>query len=336
MKTLTEFWFLIPGLIFIFLVSLSMTIIYRKWAISKHIFDIPNERSAHLQPVPRGGGIAVVLSWYIIVFFLFFSHYFPQSLFIALLFGIPVALIGMIDDLWTISPYLRLLVQFLCATLAIFFLRGLLHIDLGFTILEPSLILNIAAILGTVWFINLFNFLDGIDGYISAEIMFICLSAFILTGSVLPLFLSAATAGFLLRNWQPAKIFMGDVGSTLLGFTIAVFSIFFQNTCHSSVIIWLMLTSLFWFDASVTLLRRIINGEKISEAHKKHAYQRIVQSGFSHQQTVLSAIFINCVIFILTFLATIFPKYLLILFLLNILFLFIVLKIVDRRFPFKK
>jgi UDP-N-acetylmuramyl pentapeptide phosphotransferase/UDP-N-acetylglucosamine-1-phosphate transferase len=333
---LKDYRLLIISIIIVFLLSFSLTIIFRKWAIRRNIFDIPNERSAHLEPTPRGGGIAIVITWLFAVLILYITQDISYSLFTALMCGIPIAIIGMIDDIWSISPYIRLSVQVLCAALAIYFLGGILYVDIGFTILKSSIILNAVALIGTVWFINLFNFLDGIDGYISSEIIFVCLAAFILSGSVLPLLLASAAAGFLLCNWQPAKIFMGDVGSTLLGFTIAIFSVYYQNTSQSSVILWSMLTSVFWFDATMTLFRRIINREKISIAHKKHAYQRIVQSGFSHQKTVLSAMVINLIIFILIFVSTFSPKLVLIYFFFNLLLLYIILKIVDSKFPFNK
>jgi Fuc2NAc and GlcNAc transferase len=227
-------------------------------------------------------------------------------------------------------------VQLISSTMAIFFLGGINSIDIGFSQLHIPVLLNILAIIGIVWFTNLFNFLDGIDGYISAEVIFICLAAYILSESLLPLFLVSAVAGFLLWNWQPAKIFMGDVGSTLLGFTIGVFAIHYQNINQSSIITWLMLSSLFWFDATITLFRRLKNHEKLSEPHKKHAYQRIVQFGFTHQRTVISATVINCVIFILILLSAIYPKFLVIFFFSNIVLLFLILNIIDRKFPFTK
>ena len=130
------------------------------------------------------------------------------------------------------------------------------------------------------------------------------------------------------------EIFMGDVGSTLLGFTVGVFAINYQNINKSSILIWLMLSSLFWFDATLTLIRRLKNHEKLSEPHKKHAYQRIVQFGFSHQKTVIIATAINCVIFTLIILSISYPRYILIFFLLNIVLLLYILNIVDRKLPF--
>ncbi|MDP3003111.1 MAG: glycosyltransferase family 4 protein [Bacteroidales bacterium] len=323
-------------LILFFLVSLSGTFIVRKTVTKTNILDIPNIRSSHNQPTPRGGGLAIAIAWYITIFILLLLKEIPDYLFVALLCGVPITIISLIDDIVTISPKFRLVVQFLCSSLAVFLLGGINSIDLGFATLHSSFLFSIAAVVGIVWFTNLFNFLDGIDGYISVEIIFICLAAFILLGLELPLFLAAATAGFLLWNWQSAKIFMGDVGSTLLGFTIGVFVIYYQNSNQSSIVIWLMLTSLFWFDATFTLFRRWRNHEQLFKAHRKHAFQRIVQSGFSHQKTVIFSILINIPIIGLVWLALEFPDYLLPVFGINIAYLYVVMKMVDKRFPFKK
>jgi Fuc2NAc and GlcNAc transferase len=254
----------------------------------------------------------------------------PDNLLIALLCGAPITVIGLVDDVNPVSPKFRLIVQVLCASLAVYFLGGFHSIDLGFASLHSSYLLNILGVIGIVWLINLFNFLDGIDGYLSVEIIFICLSAFFLLGITLPLLLAAATLGFLIWNWQPAKIFMGDVGSTLLGFTIGVFAIHFQNINLSTILFWLMITSLFWFDATVTIIRRIKNREKLFEAHKKHAYQRLVQSGFSHRKTVIWSLGINFIIFILAWISLTLPMLLLPLFCINLFILFIVMRIVDN------
>jgi UDP-N-acetylmuramyl pentapeptide phosphotransferase/UDP-N-acetylglucosamine-1-phosphate transferase len=323
-------------LILTLIVSYSGTYIVIRVATKKDIMDIPNIRSSHIQPTPRGGGIAIAVAWFASLTVLMLIKGIPNYLFFSLLCGIPIAVIGLMDDIITIPPKFRLLVQILFSSLAVFFLHGCNFLDLGFTNLYSPLVFNIIAIVGIVWFINLFNFLDGIDGYISAEIIFICLGAFMLTSVQLPLYMAAATAGFIIWNWQPAKIFMGDVGSTLLGFTIGIFSLYYQNINQSSILIWLMLTSLFWFDATMTLLRRIRNHEQLSIAHKKHAYQRIVQSGFSHQKTVLYSIFINIPILGLTLLAYSYPVLIVLFFTLNLCYLFLVMTIVDKRFPFRR
>ncbi len=302
----------------------------------KSIIDIPNERSSHSTPTPRGGGIAVAIIWFVTISILYFRKEINSDIYFALLSGLPLSVIGLIDDILTISPRIRLFVQIFSATMAIIFLGGLSQIDIGINILNMHYLFSIIAIIGIVWFTNLFNFLDGIDGYIGSEVIFISISMFLIYGVSLPLYIAAAVAGFLLWNWQPAKIFMGDVGSTLLGFTLGVFLVYYQKIEVSSIIIWLIISSLFWFDATITLYRRWRNGEIISRAHKKHAYQRIVQSGYSHQKTVVYSMLINLPIFCFAWFAHKYPTFLLIILIINIAYLFLILKLVDKKFSFNK
>ncbi|HUW04872.1 MAG TPA: glycosyltransferase family 4 protein [Williamwhitmania sp.] len=317
------------------LVSVVLTYIVREWAVHKSILDHPNERSSHSIPTPRGGGVAIAATWFLAITFLFFRGDIDSALFFALLCGVPISVIGLVDDVVTISAKFRLIVQVASAAMALVFLGGLQGINIGFVYLSLPILFSILAVIGIVWFTNLFNFLDGIDGYISAEVIFIGFAFFLLFERVPPALLATVTAGFLVWNWQPAKIFMGDVGSTLLGFTIGVFAVYYQNGGDSSILIWLMLTSLFWFDASLTLFRRWRNGETLSKAHKKHAYQRIVQSGFSHQKTVIYSLLINLSILGLVWLAIRYPSYSLLFLGINIVYLYVVMKIIDRRFPFQ-
>ncbi|OFX88798.1 MAG: glycosyl transferase [Bacteroidetes bacterium GWF2_33_16] len=321
------------GYTIIFLISVIGVYIYSRFAKKKAILDLPNDRSSHTIPTPRGGGIAIAITWFLSIFFLFIKNEIDNSLFFALLCGIPISVIGLVDDVYTISPKVRLFVQITCGTIALYLLGGLKILDIGFNLISLPLLINILVIIGIVWFTNLFNFLDGIDGYISAEVIFIGLAFFALFGIIPPVLLAIVTAGFLVWNWQPAKIFMGDVGSTLLGFSIGIFAIYYQNNNDSSIIIWLMLTSIFWFDASLTLYRRWRKGETLSKAHKKHAYQRMVQSGWSHQRTVIWAQIINLPILGLVVLSTFFPMLILFAFIINILYLYIIIKIVDKKNP---
>ena len=129
---------------------------------------------------------------------------------------------------------------------------------------------------------------------------------------------------------------MGDVGSTLLGFTIAVLAIYYQNVHLSNLPVWLILTSVFWYDATITLWRRFRNKEQLSVAHRKHGYQRLVQSGWSHQKTTLGAVGINVAGFGLEYLAHHFPLFDWIIFMINLGLLTVVMRFIDRRKPFEK
>lgn len=315
--------------------SFAITWIVRRVAIRKSIMDIPNDRSSHTVPTPRGGGLAVAITWFVGLTCFFLKDTIDKPLFYALLSGLPLTLIGFADDIFNLKPGVRFLVQFLCAASALFFFRGLSTVNCGLWTMDYGLLLTPLAFIAIIWSINLFNFLDGIDGYISTEVVFTGTSLFMLTGNPVGLLLATATAGFLFWNWPKAKIFMGDVGSTLLGFSVAVLAIYHQNNLSLSIPVFLILTSVFWFDATITLFRRVINKEKLSEAHRKHAYQRIVQSGFSHQKTTLWASALNMVGFGLAWLANVYRTYNLVFLAIDIIMLFMVMRWIDKKKAFE-
>ena len=318
----------------ILVLSFLFTFLVRKWAIHKSIMDHPNERSSHTISTPRGGGVAIATTWFLGLVYFKWSGQINSTLFWALLSGLPLALIGFLDDILNLKPEIRFLIQFVSAGLALFFLGGFHTIDLGFCVVSNIWIFTPIALIAIVWAINLFNFLDGIDGYISTEVIFIGLSMLFLFSDNIGLLLAAAVLGFLFWNWQKARIFMGDVSSTLLGFNVAVFAIFYQNTGKTSIIVWLILTSVFWFDATITLFRRIRNNENLGQAHRKHAFQRIVQAGFSHQKTVLWALCFNVIGLGFVWGSLQLPQYAILFLLIDILLLFFVHRYIDKKKAF--
>ena len=317
----------------VIILSYLLTFFVRKWAIHKSILDLPNDRSSHTIPTPRGGGIAVAAVWFLGLIILFWQGQIVKPLFFALLCGIPLSLIGFLDDVFNLKPATRFGIQLLSALAGLIILGGLQHVDVGFYTINWYWVLFPVALIGIIWSINLFNFLDGIDAYIGSESAFIGLSVYILFGDKLGLLLTSSVAGFLIWNWPKAKIFMGDVGSTLIGFIVAILAIYFENK-GGSIITFLILSSVFWFDATITLFRRWRNKEQLSQAHRKHAYQRIVQSGFGHQKTVLWSVGLNILGLILAFLSEKYPLYKLAFLCFDILILYITLKLVDRRNAF--
>ncbi len=322
--------------IIIFFLSLLLTWLIKLYALKYKILDIPNERSSHFSPTPRGGGLAIVICWYIGITFLFLTHKIESKLFFALLSGIILAVISLIDDIISLKPIFRLSAQLVSAILAVFFLRGLSFLKIGGLIIESELILLPFIILLIVWFINLYNFLDGIDGYASVEAISIAVVIFLFTGNIICIILIASVAGFLFWNWPKAKIFMGDIGSTQLGFILIILGIYLNNENQFSFLMWMLLSSSFWFDASLTLFRRFRNREKLSQAHKKHAYQRIVQYGYSHLQTNMILVAINLIIAIILFLINRYDILTIPLFVAVIAFLFLINHMVDKRVPFHK
>jgi Fuc2NAc and GlcNAc transferase len=286
--------------------------------------------------VPRGGGLSIVMTWYIGITILYYLKYLESSLYYALLSGIFLAIISLIDDLISLKPVIRLSAQMITALAAFIFIKGINPVSISGIEINSLLILYPLVIIGIVWFINLYNFLDGIDGYASLEAITVATLMFIFTGSLINIILIACILGFLYWNWPKAKIFMGDIGSTQLGFILIVLGIYFHNKSELSIINWIMLASLFWFDATLTLFRRWRNKEKLSIAHRKHAYQRAVQSGLTHQHTILLSIGINSVIAALVFISRKYEFLLIPTFLFNLLFLYGVTFLIDRKVPFEK
>ncbi len=270
----------------LFFTSIMITLLVKKVALLDH----PNERSAHSVATPTGGGMAIVLSFYLGLGYLFFRGEIESSLFYALLSGGILVLVSFVDDYRPLSPALRLFAQFVSIIMALYFLDLLKQMPWYATAV---------VILAMIWLVNLYNFLDGIDGYAGSEAIVVALGASLFYHDRLFIMMALSVAGFLLFNWHKASIFMGDVGSTFLGFFFGVMALYHYHD-SADVIIWFVLLGLFIVDATVTLFRRFLRGEKLSIAHKKHAFQRLVQSGFSHQKVVLLAMGFNllCLLFL--------------------------------------
>lgn len=315
--------------------SFLLTYLIRRFALKNKIVSIPNERSLHVIPTPLGGGLAIVITWYFGITILFFSGIIERSLCFALLSGILLTIVSLIDDLIGLKPSIRLFFHFITAIIAFVFLEGLRPLIIPGIDINYLFLIYPMAIVGMVWFINLYNFMDGVDGFASVEAIIICSVLFVFSWNIINILLIACVTGFLYWNWSKAKIFMGDVGSTQLGFILVVFGIYFHNTFKFSILNWIMLSSPFWFDATFTLYRRWRNGEKLSEAHLKHAYQRIVQAGFSYQKVNFFLILINIFIVFMIMLYREFKVLQIPLFILSLAFFYYITKQVDKRVPFK-
>lgn len=261
--------------------SFALTYWLRRYALHKSLLDIPNGRSSHTVPTPRGGGVAIVVSFLAALTWLLAEGVLGVSAFFALCgSGAIIAALGFLDDHGHVAARWRLLGHFLSAAWALFWLGGLAPITIFGHAFDLGLIGNVLAAFYLVWLLNLYNFMDGIDGIASVEAVCACLSAaliYALSGFAeqiwLPLLLAGAVAGFLIWNFPPAKIFMGDAGSGFLGIILGVLSL--QATWISSQLlwVWLILLGVFIVDATVTLIRRLVRGDKVYEAHRSHAYQ---------------------------------------------------------------
>lgn len=282
--------FLLPAIIFF--IALLLTYCLRSYIVSKNMLDIPNERSSHQVPIPRGGGAVIVILFFLCSGYLAFKKEISFPLFCALSSGIGVAMMGWLDDVISISATWRILMHFISAIGAIYFLQ--LHLSI------PVYFLTLIAI---VWCTNLYNFMDGIDGLASIEgISLSVIAAFMLAligaigMSLLCMVLAAVIAGFLVWNWSPAKIFMGDVGSGYLGFIFAVLALATSQFHLLPLSFWIVISAIFLCDATFTLLFRIYQKKRWYEAHREHAYQRLTQQGFSHRYVTLCVLFINTLI----------------------------------------
>lgn len=272
-----------------FLASLALTGLLRRYALAASLLDEPNHRSSHTVPTPRGGGVAIVLVFLLGSLVLWQFNFMPTNHVIAL-FGASafVAIIGFIDDHQHIPARWRLLAHFLGAA------WGLYFVPLPFSIGLDWLLYVVAAFY-LVWILNLYNFMDGIDGIASIEALSVCLGAMCLQNAQTAplLLLMAAVAGFFVWNYPPAKIFMGDAGSGFLGITLGLMSLQVQSVAAFAS--WLILLGVFIVDATWTLVHRFIQGEKVYEAHRSHAYQYASRYYGSHKKVSLSVAVINTV-----------------------------------------
>ncbi|MDN5080209.1 MraY family glycosyltransferase [Aliarcobacter butzleri] len=317
--------------IILLLISFLLTYFIKNYMIKKSLIATVNERSSHSVPTPHGGGIAISITWFIGLFYLFFTNQIEQNFFYALLCGIVISIVSFFDDIYELSPKLRLIIQAIVAIGGLYFLGGFETLTFGIFDIQNSIFTNIFAFFMIIWFINLYNFLDGINGYAGSEAIFLAFAGFIFFTGNHFLVLAVAVLGFLYWNWNKAKIFMGDVGSTLLGYNVAIFTIYYANQEPTNFWIWIILFSVYWFDATLTLIRRKLNKEKLSQAHKKHAYQRLTQARWSHYKVTNYSIVLNILLFtIVYFISNIFVA-----FLFSFVVLVLVIKFIDSKKAFE-
>lgn len=284
-------------------ISLGLTSCLRRYALARRLIDVPNARSSHSEPTPRGGGVAIVLSYLLALPILGFWGAIAVDVMWALLgTGACVAVLGFLDDHGHIPVRWRLIGHFTGAIWALFWLGGLPPLTLfGFS-LDLSWLGHLLAVVYLVWLLNLYNFMDGIDGLASIEAICVSLGGgllYVLSGEArsaevfLPLVLAAAVLGFLVWNFPPARIFMGDAGSGFLGITLGILSI--QAAWVSSQLLWawLILLGVFVVDATFTLFRRLLRGDKVYEAHRSHAYQYASRQYAGHLPVTMTVLLIN-------------------------------------------
>ncbi|GGK10625.1 MraY family glycosyltransferase [Pseudomonas matsuisoli] len=283
--------------------SCVLTWALRRYALSRSLMDIPNARSSHSVPTPRGGGVAIVLSYLAAIVVLSYLGDVWLDVGIALFgAGLAIAVLGFLDDHGHIAARWRLLGHFAAAFWVLFWLDGMPPLVLFGVPVELGWLGYLFGALYLVWLLNLYNFMDGIDGIASVEAICVCAGGVLLVASswvgdgtalLLPLALGAAVAGFLIWNFPPAKIFMGDAGSGFLGIMLGALSLQAASVNPQWFWSWLILLGVFIVDATFTLGRRLLRGDKVYEAHRSHAYQYASRRYGRHLPVTLAVLLIN-------------------------------------------
>ena len=283
------------------LLSWVMVALVRGYALHR-LIDLPNERSSHERPTPRGGGLGVTVVHLGGIACGALFAFVPVELVVALVGGgVIVSIIGFLDDHGHVNASLRLACHFVVLAWGLWWLGGLPPVDFGWGPVSLGWIGSGLLMLYLAWFLNLFNFMDGIDGIAGVQAITMAATAALLvalTGNdwrdALPLWLLvAATSGFLLWNWPPAKIFMGDVGSGYLGYALGVLALWTVAEGWLTPWVWLILGGTFLADATVTLVVRARSGVQVTTAHRSHAYQRLSRQWRSHRRVTLGFLIVN-------------------------------------------
>lgn len=276
----------------------------------KQILDHPNQRSNHTLPTPRGGGIAILA---VMAGGFFMITWARGEIIGAVPLFISMVILGAVsfaDDLTGLPVKMRMVVQMVAVFLGLLLLP--IHILVPEYVWLPHWLLYIVIALSWLWFINLYNFMDGIDGITGVETISIALGVALIafvTGHV-PLaayavIVAGATLGFLFLNWHPAAIFMGDVGSVVLGFVTGW--LLLQLALYGHIVAALILPGYYLADSGITLLKRLIAKENIFEAHSKHYYQQAVKAGRSHAEVSIMIAKLNLVLMALALISALYP-----------------------------
>ena len=281
--------------------SWALTGLVRRYAVARQVMDVPNHRSSHTVPTPRGGGLAIAVVAIAGLLAGAALGAVDGRIVVALVGGaLATGGIGWMDDHGDVSARGRFAVQIVAAAWGVWWIGGLPSLDLGTRTVSLGPLGFVLAVVGVVWSINLYNFMDGIDGLAGGQSVL----AGVIGGGLLllagdaplayvSLLFAAGSAGFLVWNWAPAKIFLGDVGSGLLGYLFAILALASERRDAVPVLAWILIFGLFVVDATATLLRRMLRGERWYEAHRSHAYQRLVRAGWPHARATGTVLAVN-------------------------------------------
>ncbi len=314
-----------------FALASGLTALVVRYAPRLGFVDTPVARSAHAQPKPLGGGVALVVPYFLAVIYLSTSG--AADLIPAALACLLVAAIGLADDFTPMSLRYRFPIQVMAAFFVVWHV-DLLPVDFLLYSLDSPWLLSGLAFLSLVWLCNLYNFMDGIDGIAASQLLFVSLACALfivisaqgeasteglgslqggfesLPSLLLCAVLAGSAAGFLLWNWSPAQLFMGDCGSAFAGFVLGLLALDTLSSGVMTVWSWLLLLGVFVVDTGVTLVRRVYAGQRWHEGHSQHAYQHLARKFKSHSAVVLALLLMNGVWLLpLALLAGNFPQF---------------------------
>lgn len=288
---------------------------FRAWSLKKGVLDHPNERSSHTIPTPRGGGLVIAIA--VILGYLLASYTNSYPVGIGYIAGsLLIVIVSLIDDIYSLPSLVRLAIHFASAAIAVYVFGGFSSLALpGDGVIQLNNFTSIfVSLLWIVWLTNAYNFMDGIDGIAGVQGVTAGLGWFAITSAsddTQSAFLAGSIAfacfAFLLHNWQPARIFMGDAGSAFLGYSFAVLPLIFQQNAGSAngSIPWLAVAMVwpFLFDSIFTFIRRLLNREKVWAAHRSHLYQRMVIHGWQHRSVSRLYFFLGACLSVAIYLA---------------------------------
>ncbi len=287
------------------LAGAGLTAVVLRLVTRMQVIDVPNQRSSHAIPTPRGGGLAIDLVLLVAAVLLAWRYSDSQFLWLAGVVGV-LSWLGWRDDKQGLPVPVRLVAQLLVGLGVVALFGRITTLDIGSFSLSLSWLAWPFSVLFVVWMINLYNFMDGIDGIAGVEALtagLVLALWFHWTGadawSVISLVSAAASAGFLFYNWQPARIFLGDTGSVTLGGVFATISLAGIDQAEFPLSAVVLLFGVFIGDATITLVRRWLRGENLTQAHRSHFYQIAVARGLQHKQVSLAVLGLNMILALL-------------------------------------
>tara|TARA_Y100000816_G_scaffold289874_1_gene277285 strand:+ start:289 stop:1314 length:1026 start_codon:yes stop_codon:yes gene_type:complete len=292
---------LILSFVLCFLASLSITLFIENKSSFLGLIDKPRADKFHHREMPTCGGLAIIFSYSLYLIYLFESSILDKELLKIFLIFIPIILISLIDDIKNVKVYVRLIFHFLFAITIIFYFQYQFDIHSILIFNQKDIIIPIASVFLIVWLMNLYNFMDGSDGYAATQALFASFYASLLSFinspdisyTLLQVGFFISILGFFIRNLPPAKIFMGDVGSITIGSFFGFLIIFTASNSVLSIYTWLILLSLFIVDASYTLLTRIVTKQNVTKPHNTHYFHKISKSYETNKTPLYYLMLIN-------------------------------------------